>query len=65
MPSLVVLFVYNGLVDAVRPREPVRLMGIFQAIARRVNPKIRRLESVYRKCVDVIHFKRPSTALIR
>ena len=65
MPSLVVLLVYNGLVDAVRPWERVKVTGIFQAIARRANPKIRKLKSVYRKYVDVIHFKGTSTALIR
>ena len=65
MPLLVVMFVYNGLVDAVRPGERVKVTGIFQAIARRVTPKIRRLKSVYRKYVVVIHFKRSYTALIR
>lgn len=57
-PASVVLFAYDGLVDAVRPGDRVEVTGIFRAMARRVNPKIRRVKSVYRTYVDVIHFRR-------
>ena len=53
MPSLVGLLVYSGLVYEVSPGERVKTTGIFQAIARRMNPKIRMLKSVYRNYVDV------------
>ena len=53
-PSSMVLFVYDRLVGEVRLGERVELTGIFQAIARRVNPKIMRVKSVYRTYVDVI-----------
>ena len=57
-PASVVLFAYDDLVDAVRPGDRVEVTGVFRAQARRVNPKITRVKSVYRTYVDVIHFGR-------
>ena len=57
-PASVVLFAYDDLVDAVRPGDRIEVTGVFRAQARRVNPKITRVKSVYRTYVDVIHFGR-------
>jgi len=57
-PASIVMFAYDDLVDAVRPGDRVEVTGLFRAQARRVNPKITRLKSVYRTYVDVIHFRR-------
>mmetsp|Transcript_9156 Transcript_9156/g.13721 ORF Transcript_9156/g.13721 Transcript_9156/m.13721 type:complete len:889 (-) Transcript_9156:170-2836(-) len=57
-PASIVLFAYDDLVDAVRPGDRVEVTGVFRAQARRVNPKISKVKSVYKTYLDVIHFKR-------
>lgn len=59
-PASIVLFAYDDLVDAVRPGDRIEVTGVFRAQARRVNPKISKVKSVYRTYVDVIHFRRVS-----
>jgi DNA replication licensing factor MCM4 len=56
-PQAVVLFSFEDLVDAVRPGDRVEVTGIFRAIPKRVNPKMRTLRSVYKTHVDVIHYR--------
>ena len=51
------LFGFEDLVDAVRPGDRVEVTGIFRAIPKRVNPKMRTLRSVYKTHVDVIHYR--------
>ena len=57
-PASIVLFAYDDLVDSVRPGDRVEVTGVFRAQARRVNPKITRVKSVYRTYLDAIHFCR-------
>ncbi|KAL7541215.1 hypothetical protein ACHAWF_006878 [Thalassiosira exigua] len=57
-PASAVVFAYDDLVDAVRPGDRVEVTGVFRAQARRVNPKISKVKSVYKTYVDAIHFRR-------
>ena len=59
-PASIVLFAYDDLVDAVRPGDRIEVTGVFRAQAKRVNPKISKVKSVYRTYVDVVHFRRVS-----
>ena len=57
-PASIVIFAYDDLVDAVRPGDRVEATGVFRAQARRVNPKITKVKSVYKTYVDAIHFRK-------
>ncbi|KAL7490291.1 hypothetical protein ACHAW6_016045 [Cyclotella cf. meneghiniana] len=57
-PASIVIFAYDDLVDAVRPGDRVEVTGVFRAQARRVNPKITKVKSVYKTYVDAIHFRK-------
>ena len=57
-PASIVIFAYDDLVDAVRPGDRVEVTGVFRAQARRVNPKITKVKSVYKTYVDSVHFRR-------
>lgn len=59
-PASIVLFSYDDLVDAVRPGDRVEVTGVFRAQAKRVNPKISKVKSVYKTYVDVVHYRRVS-----
>jgi DNA replication licensing factor MCM4 len=60
-PASIVVFAYDDLVDAVRPGDRVEVTGVFRAQARRVNPKITKVKSVYKTYVDAIHFRKVVT----
>jgi len=57
-PASIVVFAYDDLVDAVRPGDRVEVTGVFRAQARRVNPKVTKVKSVYKTYVDAIHFRK-------
>ena len=57
-PASIVVFAYDDLVDAVRPGDRVEVTGMFRAQARRVNPKITKVKSIYKTYVDAIHFRK-------
>ena len=57
-PASIVVFAYDDLVDAVRPGDRVEVTGVFRAQARRVNPKITKVKSIYKTYVDAIHFRK-------
>ena len=57
-PASIVIFAYDDLVDAVRPGDRVEVTGVFRAQARRVNPKITKVKSIYKTYIDAIHFRR-------
>ena len=57
-PHSVTLFVYDSLVDYVRPGDRVEVCGIFKANPIRVNQRQRRLKSLFRTYLDVVHIKR-------
>ncbi|KAL7436522.1 hypothetical protein ACHAXH_005386 [Discostella pseudostelligera] len=60
-PASIVVFAYDDLVDAVRPGDRVEVTGVFRAQARRVNPKITKVKSVYKTYVDAVHFRKVAT----
>lgn len=63
-PQAVTLFAFDDLVDSVRPGDRVEVTGIFRAVPKRVNPKMRSVRSVYRTCAPpaALHLKSLSMA---
>lgn len=61
-PASIVLFAYDDLVDSVKPGDRVEVSGVFRAMAKRVNPKISKVKSVYKTYIDVIHFQKVGKA---
>lgn len=62
-PHSVTLCVYDSLVDRIRPGDRVEVCGIFRASPIRVNHRQRRLKSVFRTFLDVVHMRRPDERL--
>ena len=56
-PASIVLFCFDDGVDGVRPGDRVEVTGVLRAQARRINPKISKVKSVYKTYLDVIHFR--------
>ena len=52
------LFAFDDVVDAVRPGDRVEVTGIFRAIPRRVNPRVRTVRALFRTYVDAVHFRK-------
>jgi DNA replication licensing factor MCM4 len=59
-PASVVTYSFDDLVDAVQPGDKVEVTGVLRAQPTRVHPKIRKVKSVYKTYVDVIHFRKLS-----
>lgn len=57
-PYTVSIFAFDSLVDSVRPGDRIEVTGIYRAIARRTNPNMRTLKTIYRTYLDAIHFRR-------
>eukprot|EP01034_Spumella_vulgaris_P029541 gene29539-36607_t len=57
-PYTITLFAFDDLVDTVRPGDRIEITGIFRAIPRRPNPKMRTIKSIYKTYIDAIHFRR-------
>eukprot|EP00727_Mastigamoeba_balamuthi_P009365 m51a1_g5050 DNA replication licensing factor MCM4 (1097) ;mRNA; r:58296-64081 len=57
-PQTVTLFVFDALVDAVKPGDRVEVTGVFRAEPTRANPLMRTIRSIYRTYVDAIHFRK-------
>lgn len=56
-PFSVSLFTYDALVDSVRPGDRVEITGIYKAIPRRTNPRVRTVKSLFKTFVDVMHIR--------
>lgn len=56
-PQTISLFVFDELVDTVKPGDRMEVVGIYRAIPRRVNPKTRTVRSLYKTYIDVVHFR--------
>lgn len=61
-PASVVTFCFDDLVDSVQPGDKVEITGVLRAQPVRVHPRIRKVKSVYKTYLDVIHF-RPITGM--
>ena len=57
-PHCVTLCVYDALVDVARPGDRVEITGIFRSAPVRVNPRQRKVKSLFRTFIDVVHLKR-------
>lgn len=57
-PHAVTLCVYDALVDVARPGDRVEVTGIFRSAPVRANQRQRRLKSLFRTYVDVVHLRR-------
>lgn len=57
-PQTINIFAFDDLVDTVRPGDRLEVTGIFRAIPRRVNPRMRNVRSVFKTYLDAIHFRR-------
>jgi DNA replication licensing factor MCM4 len=58
MPYSTSIFAFDDLVDSVRPGDRVEITGIYRAVPKRANPRIRTIKSVYKTYIDCIHFRR-------
>lgn len=56
-PTTSSLFAFEDLVDFVRPGDRVEVTGIYRAIPRRVNPRVTTIHTVFRTCIDVVHYR--------
>jgi DNA replication licensing factor MCM4 len=61
-PASVLSFCYDDLVDSVQPGDKVEVTGVLRAQPVRVHHRMRKIKSVYRTYLDVIHF-RPITGM--
>ena len=56
-PQTVSLFAFDDLVDSVRPGDRVIVTGVFRAIPRKANPRVRVLLRVFKTYMDAVHIK--------
>ncbi|CAK5275775.1 unnamed protein product [Mycena citricolor] len=56
-PHTVSLSVYDELVDIAKPGDRMVVTGIFRSIPMRVNPRQRKLKSLFKTYLDVVHVR--------
>ncbi|XP_046842980.1 DNA replication licensing factor mcm4-like [Xenia sp. Carnegie-2017] len=57
-PYTITLFAHNQLVDSVQPGDRITVTGIYRATPVRMNPRQRKVKSVYKVHIDVVHFRK-------
>lgn len=57
-PHTVTMFTRQDLVDAAKPGDRVRVVGIYRAQPVRVNPRGREVKSIYKTFIDVMHVEK-------
>eukprot|EP00486_Rosalina_sp_Unknown_P000439 CAMPEP_0201564760 /NCGR_PEP_ID=MMETSP0190_2-20130828/3315_1 /ASSEMBLY_ACC=CAM_ASM_000263 /TAXON_ID=37353 /ORGANISM="Rosalina sp." /LENGTH=902 /DNA_ID=CAMNT_0047981365 /DNA_START=122 /DNA_END=2830 /DNA_ORIENTATION=- len=57
-PQTIDVYVYDQLVDFVKPGDRVEVTGVYRASAIRLNPRRRVIESVYKTYIDSVHIKK-------
>ncbi|CAI5503972.1 unnamed protein product [Closterium sp. Naga37s-1] len=57
-PHTVSVFLFDSLVDTVKPGDRVEVTGVFRAVPVRVNSNQRNLRSLYRTYLDCIHIRK-------
>ncbi|KIY49746.1 MCM-domain-containing protein [Fistulina hepatica ATCC 64428] len=62
-PHTVSLSVYDELVDVTKPGDRVTVTGIFRSVPVRVNPRQRKLKSLFKTYIDVVHLRLQSGTL--
>jgi len=61
-PHTITLYAHDDLVDTVKPGDRIEVVGIFCAVAMRVNARVRSLRCVYKTFVDAVHIRRSNAA---
>ena len=56
-PQTVTLYAFDDLVDTVRPGDRVVVTGVFRAIPRKANPRVRTLLRIFKTYIDIVHLK--------
>lgn len=59
-PHTVSLCIYDELVDLCKPGDRVAVTGIFRSVPVRVNPRQRKIKSLFKTYLDVLHVSRSS-----
>lgn len=57
-PHTVTMFTRQDLVDATKPGDRVKVVGIYRAQPVRVNPRGRELKSIYKTYIDIMHVEK-------
>ena len=57
-PQTIDVYVYDQLVDFVKPGDRVEVTGVYRASAIRLNPRRRTVEAVYKTYIDSVHIKK-------
>lgn len=60
-PASVVTYAFDDLVDAMQPGDKVEVTGVLRAQPVRVHPRMRKLKTIYKTYVDVVHFRKLTT----
>jgi len=60
-PQTIDVYVYDMLVDFVKPGDRVEVTGVYRASAIRSNPRRREVESIYKTYIDSVHIKKAKT----
>jgi DNA replication licensing factor MCM4 len=64
-PHSVTLCVYDSLMDFVRPGDRIEVCGIYRASPIRASQYQRRLKSVFRTYVDVVHIRKSHQGIVK
>jgi DNA replication licensing factor MCM4 len=57
-PQTIDVYVYDMLVDFVKPGDRVEVTGVYRASAIRANPRRREIEAIYKTYIDSVHIKK-------
>jgi len=57
-PQTIDVYVYDQLVDFVKPGDRIEVTGVYRASAIRSNPRRREIESIYKTYIDSVHIKK-------
>jgi DNA replication licensing factor MCM4 len=57
-PHTVNLCSFDSLVDEVKPGDRIDITGIFRVVPQRLNAKMRRLKTIFKSFIDVIHYRK-------
>eukprot|EP01135_Chromosphaera_perkinsii_P002242 Nk52_evm28s221 gene=Nk52_evmTU28s221 len=57
-PHTVLLNAYDELVDTIQPGDRIEVTGVYRAASLRINNRMRKLKSVFKSYIDVVHFKK-------
>jgi DNA replication licensing factor MCM4 len=60
-PASVVTYAFDDLVDAMQPGDKVEVTGVLRAQPVRVHPRMRKLKTIYKTYIDVVHFRKLTT----